>query len=221
MEKLVEEVLLKLPRRSSEEVAYRVNLYLSKLTKADEEKILKSVGVHLTQPHPSYYVHFEHGSKGSKDTRAVKEISPELPTRDSLSKSVYSRKGSRGTSQVRDESTPNKQSDSTSKPLKLKLEEDDSNSAALGKRSSTQQRPDLLQSEESSLTRKLNHFVERLKSDDRKDVEENARMLARFVQHFACNFSVDVQQVMAVVEQQVGDINIDKVRAAFVKSLAN
>ena len=104
----------------------------------------------------------------------------------------------------------------------MKLEEgDDSNSAALGKRSSTQQRPDLLQSEESSLSRKLNNFIERLKSEDRKDLEENARMLARFVQHFACNFSVDVQQVMAIIEQQQGDISIDNVRAAFVKSLSN
>jgi hypothetical protein len=52
MEKIVQEISLKLPKRTSEEIAYRINLYLSKLAKAEEEKIMKCVRVYLNPDRP-------------------------------------------------------------------------------------------------------------------------------------------------------------------------
>lgn len=103
-----------------------------------------------------------------------------------------------------------------------KIEEhDEENDAQLGKRASLNRpslRPDS-NADDSELTSKLHAFMDRLKSEERKDLEANAKMLARFIQHFACNFCCDHKEVIKIMEKQEGDINIDKVRASFVKSM--
>lgn len=104
--------------------------------------------------------------------------------------------------------------------IKAKIEESElpHEQGELGKRSS-EHRPQQEVLEESALGRKLSAFLERLRSDDRKAVEENAKLLAKLVHHFSCNFSVEVQEIMKVMEAQKGDIDINKVRAQFVKGL--
>lgn len=108
------------------------------------------------------------------------------------------------------------------KPIEVpaKIEEaEEREEGEIGKRSIKHHHQTDIPHEESALSRKLSGFLERLKSDDRKSVEDNAKMLAKFVQHFSCNFSVDVNEIMKVMEEQKGDIDINKVRAKFIKGL--
>lgn len=163
-------------------------------------------------------MHFQKVSKGDKSSYSVHEITPELPGLDNIADSHHtSKKGSTAKSKQASPSPKKEQR----KELQAKIEEqDEDNDARLGKRASlsrTHKRDDL-NPDDNELSKKLHAFLDRLKSDDRKDVESNAKMLARFIQHFSCNFSCDTSDIIKVMEEQKGDINIDAVRAAFVKS---
>lgn len=106
------------------------------------------------------------------------------------------------------------------KLLQAKIEEEENHEETLGKRNLLQhQKNEHHESaEDTNLRKKLSGFIEKLRSEEKRDIEDNAKMLARFIQHFACNFCVSSSNIMSVIEAQKGDIDINKVRAHFVKS---
>lgn len=164
-------------------------------------------------------MHFSSVTKGDKTHYVVSQISEDLPNLENIAASHAESKKSSVRKSRQASMSPEKK---LPKELQAKIEEHDEEAEGrLGKRASISraQKKDELNQEDAELHKKINAFLERLKSDDRKDVEMNAKMLARFVQHFACNFSADVSEIMKAMDQQHGDINIDKVRAAFVRSL--
>ena len=168
--------------------------------------------------------------KGDKEHKVVKEIKADLPTPAEGEQDVAgseratparSRIASRSASNprpAREENTPVK-----AREVPAKIEEhDEDTDGRLGKRDSSlrpAKHEDNSGPEESLLQKKINAFLDKLKSEDRKDVEDNARMLAKFVQHFACNFSVTTSDILKIMEQQTDGIDINKVRASFIKNM--
>lgn len=168
--------------------------------------------------------------KGDKAHKVVKEIKAELPdlgslqAEDHVSKNptpTKSKNASRSVSAQRRSKSPVHKTEPAKKEVQTKIEEhDEEHNASLGKRKDHP--PTKTEGEhapeDSILQRKINTFLDKLKSSEKRDVEDNARMLAKFVQHLACNFSVDTSEIMKVMEAQKGDVEINKVRAVFIKN---
>ena len=233
-ERLAEEAGKKLPDWGLEDLRERASTYFVGLSKADEDKIARAHTVDAAeQKSPHCYVHYRAASKGEKQYYTVAEISeqvPDLPplviktSRPASQQQSPARKSRSGSRESR--SGRKQLSGSPKKPgrsgAEAKVEEPEQpqlpEEATLGKREAAHRvQPEVL--EESALGRKLSAFLERLRSDDRKAVEENAKLLAKLVQHFACNFSVEVQEIVKLMEAQTGDIDVNKLRAHFVRGL--
>lgn len=217
-EKVIVEAVAKLNDRSEDEIRDRFKTFFVKLSKTEEDKIVKAstVGFLVTKKTPGQYARFEKSSKG---TYSVREVSDELPGLESIARSNANSRNNSAKKSARASQSPQK---TGKKEMLAKIEEhDEDNDARLGKRASLSReikRPDI-NTDDSDLSNKLHAFLDRLKSEERKDLELNARMLARFIQHFACNFSCSHDDIIKIMEKQGGDINIDKVRSTFVKSL--
>lgn len=232
-ERLAEEAGKKLPDWGLEALRERASTYFVGLSKADEDKIARAHAVVAgEQKSPQCFVHFRAASKGDKQFFTVAEISEHMPDLPPLviktsrpasqqhSPARKSRSASRESKSAAKQASASPKKPRASRGVEAKIEETDlpQADASLGKRDAAHgAQQEVL--EESALGRKLSAFLERLRSDDRKAVEENAKLLAKLVQHFACNFSVEVQEIMKLMEAQAGDIDVNKLRAHFVRGL--
>jgi hypothetical protein len=132
---------------------------------------------------------------------------------------MNSRGASRDPSRPRDYKETSRSRSPGLKPTKLEEMEEEH----LGKRGhqigpikTEAQEP--MEEELSPLNRKIALFLERLKSEERKDVEENAKILAKIIQHFSFIFAMETSEIMKALESQKGEIEINKIRSKFIKN---
>ena len=63
------------------------------------------------------------------------------------------------------------------------------------------------------LSEKVDIFLGQLKSTDETDVECNAEILAEIIKSFAVTFSLEISQIVEIVEKSGGSLNMEEIRS--------
>lgn len=63
------------------------------------------------------------------------------------------------------------------------------------------------------LQKKVDIFLTQLESTEDKDIECNAEILAEIIKSFAVTFSLEISDIVTIIEESGGPLNMEEIRS--------